>query len=253
MDNPETKTVLIGGVTGGIGSALARQLSSSGWLVSGYCRSGECKDAELSAATDGRLLACDATDSGQVEQTFAKAEEALGGQIDAYAHCIGSILLKTAHQTSDQEWADTLRVNLDSAFYALRSAVKRMQKQKAGAIVFVSTGAARAGLPAHEAIAAAKAGIEGLVRSAAASYASRGVRVNCVAPGMVETPLAEPLIGGDTGRKFSEAMHPLGRIGTAKEVASLMAWLIGEDASWVSGEVYSIDGGLAHLRQRPKL
>ena len=252
MAENTTHTALIGGVTGGIGLALAKRLAASGWRIAGYATSQERLDSIRSDLPEAHLFTADATDPGAIDGAFDRAAEALG-PVTGYAHCVGSILLKTAHQTRDEEWLDTLALNLTSAFYALRAGVTRMQKHKRGSMVFVSTGAARAGLPAHEAIAAAKGGLEALVRSAAASYASRGVRFNCVAPGMVNTRMAEPLIGNEQGRKFSEAMHPLGRVGEPDEVASLMAWMLSDEAAWVSGETYSIDGGLAHLRQRPKL
>ncbi len=243
---------LIGGVTGGLGSALAERLLATGWKVAGFSRDSAKGQAWQSAHPEARWYPADAEDSAAVEATFERVESELG-PIVGYAHSIGSIIVKSAHQVSDEEWHATIRRNLDSAFYALRSAVKRMQKRKEGSVVFVSTGAAFGGIPAHEPIAAAKAGVQGLVRSAAASYASRGLRINAVAPGMMDTPMAQPLLGSDAARAISQAMHPLGKIGEASQVASLMAWLLSDDSSWVSGETYSIDGGLAHLKQRPKV
>lgn len=244
--------ILIGGITGGLGSALAKRLSQQGVQVSGFARDAGKFDALSAELPGAQLFAAEATDSHSVASAFETAQQG-AGPLTGYAHCIGSILLKSAHQLSDEEWAQTIRLNLDSAFYALRAGVKAMQKQQHGSLVFVSTGAARAGLPAHEAIAAAKAGLEGLVRSAAASYATRGLRFNAVAPGMVETPLAAPILSTEAGRKVSVAMHPLGRVGQPDEIASLMAWLLSDEARWVSGETYSIDGGLAHLRQRARV
>jgi NAD(P)-dependent dehydrogenase (short-subunit alcohol dehydrogenase family) len=117
-------------------------------------------------------------------------------------------------------------------------------------VVLFSTAAAAVGLPNHEAIAAAKAGVEGLVRSAAATYASQGLRFNAIAPGLVRTPLSARITSSETALKASVAMHPLGRIGEPDEVASLAAWLLGPDATWATGQVYTLDGGLAALRAR---
>ena len=112
--------------------------------------------------------------------------------------------------------------------------------------------AAEAGLHAvvhlPGAIAAAKAGVEGLVRSAAASYAARGICVNAVAPGMVETPLSEPILSNAQSRAVSQALHPLGRIGQPSDVAAAIEWLAAGHADWVTGAVIPVDGGLANVR-----
>jgi NAD(P)-dependent dehydrogenase (short-subunit alcohol dehydrogenase family) len=244
---------LIAGITGGIGSELARRLHASGWRVGGYARSAE-KLAALAAELPGLETAvADATDPAQVEAAFADLIARSGdGRIDAYVHCVGSILLKSAHLTSIDEWRRTLDLNLNSAFYGLKSAVAPMQAQGFGSIVLISSVAAQTGLPSHEAIAAAKGGIEGLVRAAAASYATRNVRINAVAPGLVDTPLAAALLGNPAARAFSEKMHPLGRVGTPANIASAIAYLLSAEADWVTGQIWSIDGGMGSVRPRPK-
>lgn len=243
---------LIAGVTGGIGSELARRLHAAGWRVGGLGRSAD-QLAALEAELPGLLTAvADATDPAALETAIADLSARAGGAPDAYVHCVGSILLKSAHLTSVEEWRRTLALNLDSAFYGLRAVVGPMQARGSGGIVLVSSVAAGTGLPSHEAIAAAKAGIEGLVRSAAASYASRNVRINAVAPGLVDTPLAAGLLGNPQARAFSEKMHPLGRVGTPANIASAIAYLLSPEADWVTGQVWHIDGGMGSVRPRPK-
>jgi NAD(P)-dependent dehydrogenase (short-subunit alcohol dehydrogenase family) len=107
---------------------------------------------------------------------------------------------------------------------------------------------AQVGLNNHEAIAAAKAGIMGLTRSAAATYARRGVRVNAVAPGLVETPMSEHILSSDQGRKQSEAMHALGRLGQPDDIARAICWLVDPENDWVTGQVLGVDGGLGTLK-----
>jgi short-subunit dehydrogenase len=119
-----------------------------------------------------------------------------------------------------------------------------------GSIVLVSSAAARIGLANHEAIAAAKAGVIGLTLSAAASYASKGIRINCVAPGLVRTPMTERLTSNEATLKASTAMHALGRIGEASDVAAAIEWFIRPEQNWVTGQVLGIDGGLGSLRSR---
>lgn len=242
----------IAGITGGIGSELARRLHAAGWLVGGFARSAE-KLAALEVELPGLITnVADATDPGAVETALNDFATRAGATPDAYVHCVGSILLKSAHLTSIEEWRRTLALNLDSAFYGLRAAVGPMQTRGSGSIVLLSSVAAGTGLPSHEAIAAAKSGIEGLVRSAAASYASRNVRINAVAPGLVDTPLAAGLLGNPQARAFSEKMHPLGRVGTPANIASAIAYLLSPEADWVTGQVWHIDGGMGSVRPRPK-
>ena len=119
-----------------------------------------------------------------------------------------------------------------------------------GSVVLVSSAAARLGLANHEAIAAAKAGVIGLTLSAAATYAARGLRVNCVAPGLVRTPLTARITGSPAATQASLGMHALGRLGEPDDVAAAIAYLLSPEAGWVSGEVLGVDGGLATLRAR---
>ncbi|MCC5805622.1 MAG: SDR family oxidoreductase [Opitutales bacterium] len=237
----------IGGITGGVGRALAERLAASGATVAGYARTAE----DLSDIGVEKVFEADARDSGAVGRVFKEAENAFGTPT-GYAHCIGSVFLKPVHTMKDEEWTEVIATNLTTAFYALRAAVTAMRREKAGSIVLVSSVAARFGLPSHEAIAAAKGGVEGLVRAASASYANFGVRVNGVAPGLVETGATKHLLGSEQARKMSASMHPLGRIGAPDEVASLMAWLLSEDAAWVSGQVWSIDGGMGGIMPKPR-
>ena len=123
-----------------------------------------------------------------------------------------------------------------------------MMKGEGGSIVFVSTAAASIGLPNHEAIAAAKGGIEALVRSAAATYGKSGIRVNAVAPGLVETPLTQRITASESARAGSEAMHALRRIGQPEDVAGAILWLLSNEAAWVTGQTFGVDGGLGAVR-----
>jgi NAD(P)-dependent dehydrogenase (short-subunit alcohol dehydrogenase family) len=239
--------ILIFGVTGGIGSALARRLIGAGHTVFGSARDST-RLAALGAQIGFSSLPGDVTRSNEVDRVFQTADSILGG-IDGVALCVGSILLKPAHLTSDEEWHATMAVNLHSAFYVTRAAARSMQRA-GGSIVLVSTCAARVGLPNHEAIAAAKAGLEGLARSAAATYAPRQIRINVVAPGLVNTPLAARITGNEAALKASVAMHPLGRIGEPDDVASAIAWLLDPAQGWVTGQTIGVDGGLASLRGR---
>jgi NAD(P)-dependent dehydrogenase (short-subunit alcohol dehydrogenase family) len=139
--------------------------------------------------------------------------------------------------------------NLGTAFALVRAVGRAAARQEGGAsIALVSTVAARIGLPNHEAIAAAKAGVEGLVRSAAATYAAAKIRVNAVAPGLVDTPLASRITSNERALEASRSMHPLGRIGQPDEIAQVLEWLLTPAGSWVTGQIIGVDGGLSTLR-----
>lgn len=237
------------GAGGGIGSALVRRLVDAGGQVVAAGRTAGPLDALVAAHGSAvRPLVVDATDADAVHAAVGAVADT-EGRLDAAACTVGSILLKPAHRTSVEEYRDVLARNLDAAFFLLRAATAALQRS-GGSIALVSSAAGHYGLHNHEAIAAAKGGIEGLTRSAAATYAARGIRVNAVAPGLVETPLTARLTGDETSRRVSEGMHPLGRIGAPDDVASALAWLLDPAQSWVTGQVLGVDGGLGSAQPK---
>lgn len=239
--------VLIVGGAGGIGSAAARLVVAGGGSVFLAGR-----DESRLAALAGQLgmphATVEATDPDAIDACADAAVESLGG-LDGIVCCAGSILLKPAHLTTSAEWQATLAVNLTSAFGCTRAA-GRLMRETGGAVVLVSSAAARIGLANHEAIAAAKAGIIGLVRSAAATYARQKIRFNAVAPGLVRTPLARGLVASELAEKASIGMHPLGRLGEPEDVARAIVFLLDPAQGWITGQVLGVDGGLADLKTR---
>jgi NAD(P)-dependent dehydrogenase (short-subunit alcohol dehydrogenase family) len=204
----------------------------------------------LASELNASSTSLDAGSPDQFEQCL-KAAKAEHGEITGVVNCIGSLLLKPAHRTSAAEWDATLMANLSSAFATIRASAQTM-RQTGGSVVLISSAAALTGLPNHEAIAAAKAGIIGLTRSAAASYANSRLRFNAVAPGLVRTKMTQHLWSNDAAAAGSTAMHPLGRLGEPQDVASLIAWLLEPANDWITGQVIAVDGGLATLRARTK-
>ena len=243
----EAPVYAVVGATGGIGAALSRRLAARGAKLFLGARD-EAKLSALGAELNAASQNVDATVVEQVDAFIAQAI-ATYGKLDGVVNCVGSLLLKPAHITTIEEWDFTIRQNLNSAFYLLRAATKVMQS-RGGSIVLLSSAAARTGVANHEAIAAAKAGVIGLTLSAAASYAARGIRVNCVAPGLIATPLTARITGNEASVKASAAMHALGRIGAPEDVASAIDWLLDSQNSWVTGQVIGVDGGLATVRPR---
>ena len=246
----QTKYHLIGGITGGIGSELAVKLGAEGDCVAGYARKAADGDS-FSPQDEFMLKTCDATDPKALETVINEFQKDLGS-IDSYTHAIGSIYLRPAHLTLVEDWLQTIQTNLSSAFYALRSVTKIMAKQGHGSCLFFSTAAAQTGIANHEAIAAAKGGIEAMVRAAAASYASRGLRINAIAPSLTDTPLSQAIVGSEQALEISKRMHPAGAIGEASDVASLAAWLHSDQAKFVTGQTFVIDGGISKIVPKPK-
>ena len=241
---------LIGGITGGIGSELAVKLGAEGDRVAGYARKAAAGNSFI--PQDGFMLkTCDATDPDALETVINEFQRDLGS-IDSYTHAIGSIYLRPAHLTPVEDWLQTIQTNLSSAFYALRSVTKIMSKQGQGSCLFFSTAAAQTGIANHEAIAAAKGGIEAMVRAAAASYATRGLRINAIAPSLTDTPLSQAIVGSEQALEISKRMHPTGAIGEASDVASLAAWLHSDQAKFVTGQTFVIDGGISKIVPKPK-
>lgn len=233
------------GATGGIGSAVARRLADDGArLVLGARTESDVK--ALADETGGEAVPLDATSFEEVQSVVQHAIDTYD-RLDGIANFVGSILLKPAHLTSLDEYRQQIELNLDTAFNTVKAAGRPLMRQ-GGSIVLMTSAVARIGLKNHEAIAAAKGGVAGLMRAAAATYANRGVRVNCVAPGLVESRMSKSILSSDAGRKQSEKMHALGRVGTPDDVAPAVTWLLDPATDWVTGQIIGVDGGLGTVR-----
>ncbi|MDH3524204.1 MAG: SDR family oxidoreductase [Acidobacteriota bacterium] len=242
-----TPSIAILGATGGLGRALSRRLRADGARLFLGARD-EAAVSELAKELESSYFAVDGADFSRMDEflDWASADASLQGVVN----CAGSLLLKPAHRTTFEDYQTTIAANLTTAFATVRSAT-RVMSRSGGSIVLVSSAAASIGLQNHEAIAAAKAGVAALARTAAASYSARGIRVNAIAPGMVETPLTASILSNPSSRDASLALHPSGRPGQPEELAGLIAWLLSPESTWVTGQVWGIDGGLGSIKLRP--
>ena len=246
MSNVDTKVVWIIGGSGGIGSNLARRMSDNGWKVIISARNIE----NLNLVSDGKYidsLIVDATNADDVQEKAKQINETYGS-LDAVVNSVGSIFLRPLHATSSEQFMETINQNLVTSFNVIRATAKIMMRGNGGRIVLFSSAAASLGMPNHAAISAAKAGVEGLARAAASDYAKRGIRVNVISPGLVETPLSSHLLASEQSRKISEDMHPVGKIGEPDDIASVAEWLITSAPEWMTGDIIPVDGGLTNLK-----
>ncbi len=237
------KSVVIGGA-GTIGREVVKRLLARGDSVLVLGRNVEAAADTFAVASGLSLRNVDARSAATLEGVVA---EFLNGETPStLVNCAGSVLLKPAHLTSDDDLTQVLDTNLRTAFNLVRIAGKRGGDSTN--VVLVSSCAATIGLPNHEAIACAKGAIEGLVRSAAATYAGKGIRVNGVAPGLVPSPLTQSIVSNQAAAQYSLALHPLRRFGTGDDIAAAIFFLSSEEASWITGQVLGVDGGLASLK-----
>jgi len=245
MNESQNLVALVTGARGGIGAQVVARLRSAGHRVAAVGRDA----ATLAAVEADAHLAFDTTTPEGAAEAIAACRTQLGAAPTLLAHCVGSTLIAPLHRTSPAQYREVMRINLDSAVYMLQAWVEAMRVAGVGgAAVFASSVVARIGVANHEAIAAAKGGVEALVRGAAATYAPLQLRVNAVAPGMTETPMTANMLRLDAMREGASKQYPLGGVQTAAQVADTIAWLLSDGAARITGQVIAVDGGFTTVR-----
>ncbi len=237
-------SIIIFGATGGIGSALARRLAGVGRRLHLIARDGAAL-AALAASLDAEFAVTDIRD----ETALAAAVQAAGPQIGGLAYCVGSIILKPLKRATAQDFAEAYALNVIGAARAIALAETGLRAVSGAGVVLFSSVAARAGFANHSVIGPAKAAVEGLTLALAAELAP-AVRVNCIAPSLTRTRMAETLIGNEAMAKAIAAQHPLGRLGEAEDSAALAAFLLSAEAGWMTGQIIGVDGGRQSVRAR---
>jgi len=172
---------------------------------------------------------------------------ALPEQLDGYVYCPGSINLRPFRGLKPETFQQDFDLNVVGAVKSLQTVLPLLQKSDAASLVFFSTVAVQTGMPFHASVAAAKGAIEGLTRSLAAEYAPK-FRVNCIAPSLTQTPLADKFLNNEAKLEKAQARHPLQQVGSAKNIAQMAAFLLGEESQWMTGQILHVDGGIGDLK-----
>lgn len=244
-DRFEGKGEMVVGGAGAIGSAIARRLAAEGATV-------VVADLDLAAARSvaaevgGSALEIDVTDEGSVRAALAQGAASLGA-LDGVVSCAGYLPAAFVVDTSLEDWSRSLSVNATGSFLVVKHSAPLLREAGGGAIVLLSSTSALGGAPGEAAYAAAKGAVISLTKVAAVELASAGIRVNSLCPGWVDTPFNDPVWGLLGGREAAEPGEleavPLGRQGRAEEIAAAAAFLLSDDASYVTGVAWAVDGG----------
>ena len=238
------RTALVTGASGGIGEAIARQLHAQGATV---VLAGRRHDA-LAALAEAlgertRVAVAELAEPRAAEQLIAAAEG--DGGLDVLVNNAGLTRDNLALRMKDEDWQTVLDVNLSAGFRLIRAALRGMMRRRWGRIVNVTSIVALTGNPGQANYAAAKAGMIGMTKSLAAEVASRGITVNCIAPGFIQTPMTDALSDEQRARLLERV--PVGRLGSGADVAAAIGYLVSEEAAYVTGQTLHVNGGMAMI------
>ena len=230
---------LIFGATGSVGSSLAEQLKNSGNDVHLVGRN------EIEVKAIAEKLGCSYTVVDVLEDGFIEKVKSDINDIKGVAYCVGSIDLKPLRMVTEADMNKCMKLNLYSAIEVIKGFQESLKKNK-GSVVLFSTVAAQRGFTNHTIIASTKAAVEGLTVTLAAEFAPN-IRVNCIAPSLTNSKIAEPMLKNKALADGIAKAHPLKRLGEGKDSASLAKFLITDDSSWVTGQIIAVDGGRSKL------
>ena len=239
------RTALITGASGGIGSAIAKNLSQQGaHVILHGTRAGRLEELASEIGTNVSVVTANLTDREAVGSLVSEAAKATGA-IDILVNNAGITRDNLFMRMKDEEWDDVLEVNLTSSMLLCRSAIRAMMKARWGRIISISSIVGVTGNPGQTNYAASKAGMIGFSKSLAAEVASRGITVNVVAPGFIETPMTDELTDEQKQKLLGNV--PAGRLGSSQEVAAAVSFLASEEAAYMTGATLHVNGGMAML------
>jgi 3-oxoacyl-[acyl-carrier protein] reductase len=239
------KTALVTGATGTIGDSIARTLHAQGATVTISGTRTEVLD-QLAGQLGSRVhvLPCNLADPAAVDALVTRAEEVMG-QLDILIANAGVTRDNLLVQLRDEDWDQVIAINLSATFRLTRAAVRGMMRRRFGRVIAITSVVGTTGNAGQANYVAAKAGIAGMIKAAAAEYAKRGVTANCVAPGFIVTPMTDKL--NDKQREVILAKVPANRAGTPQEVAAAVAYLASNEAAYVTGQTLHVNGGMVMI------
>jgi 3-oxoacyl-[acyl-carrier protein] reductase len=239
------KSALVTGASGGIGGAIARALHAQGASVGlSGTRVEPLEKLKAELGERAHVLPCDLGDPAAIEGLLKAAETALGG-IDILVNNAGLTRDNLALRMKDEDWQKVIDVNLTAAFRLARGALRGMMKKRWGRIIGITSIVGVTGNPGQANYAAAKAGMIGMSKALAQEVASRGITVNCVAPGFIETQMTDALNEDQKARIM--ATIPAGRLGQSPEIAAAVVYLASQEAAYVTGQTIHVNGGMAMI------
>lgn len=238
----EGKKILITGATGGIGGAIAQSFHQAGaQLALSGSKPEKLDQLAASLGNNTKAIACNLADLDTVEGLIKTAEEQLGG-LDVLVCNAAVTKDNIALRMKDDEWQQVIDINLTASFRMSRAALRGMLKRRAGRIIFITSVVGWTGNPGQANYCASKAGLTGMAKSLAQEVASRGITVNCIAPGFIATPMTDVLTEEQKGRITQNI--PLGRMGSPEDIAAGALYLASDAASYITGQTLHINGGL---------
>ena len=236
-----SKKILIFGGTGAIGFSIAKRISKENYTPVIISRNEEeliIKSKEINCEYE----ICDVLDKEQIDQVSKKH----GDTVFGVAYCIGSINLKPLKITKDDDFIQSYKINTLGAINSIKSNIESLAKNN-GSILFFSTIAVQQGFTNHSIVSSSKGAIEGLTLSLAAEFAPK-IRVNCIAPSLTDSKMSQKMVSNENIRKAIENMHPIPKIGQGEDFADLSFFLLSQKNSWITGQIFHIDGGRSTLR-----
>jgi 3-oxoacyl-[acyl-carrier protein] reductase len=240
------RTAFVTGASGGIGGAIAEALAAQGAMVAlGGTRAEPLEALAAKLGGKGQVVLADIGDRAACDGAFAQAEKALGGQVDILVNNAGITRDQLALRMKDDDWDRVIEVNLTAGFRLARAAMRGMMKRRWGRIIGITSVVGATGNPGQANYAASKAGMIGMTKALAAEVASRGITVNCVAPGFIATAMTAVLTDEQNQRIAGNV--PAGRLGTPGEIAAAVVYLASTEAAYVTGTTIHVNGGLAMI------